>query len=461
MTRLPLTTLGTLGLICAGSAAQADVTAQQVWDNWADQMAIYGEGFTTGPVSQSGDTLTVPDVRIEFSDEEGSITAKIGDLTLTENGDGTVTVTTPESYPLSVNLAPTSGEPSAIHIIVSQENMALTVAGEPEKMTFEFDADHYTFTLDALEGADTDDVNIEAASLAFLDWSGHYTIETDDMTRISSELNLGDVVLDVLMTETDGNDQIIGAFDITDITAFSNAVVPESLNLDAEHPPFKDGLSLEVGYSAGAFEYAFDIVADEEAVTSTASADGSEFSFAMDYNELKYSSSLQNFDMNIAMPEELPLPVGIAIGQQQFELQIPLHQSTDDALQDARFAIAMSDLTISDAIWDLIDPQKILARAPVTIALGIDAQIKLFFDLLDPDQQEALALTDAPGELHGMQLTDLTLRGGGAGIFGNGAFTFDSSDFETFGGFPRPEGCLLYTSPSPRDKRQSRMPSSA
>ena len=25
----------------------------------------------------------------------------------------------------------------------------------------------------------------------------------------------------------------------------------------------------------------------------------------------------------------------------------------------------------------------------------------------------------------------------------------------------RPKGCLLYTSPSPRDKRQSRMPSSA
>ena len=32
-----------------------------------------------------------------------------------------------------------------------------------------------------------------------------------------------------------------------------------------------------------------------------------------------------------------------------------------------------------------------------------------------------------------------------------------------FGGFPvnRLEHCLLYTSPSPRDKRQSRMPSSA
>ena len=36
-------------------------------------------------------------------------------------------------------------------------------------------------------------------------------------------------------------------------------------------------------------------------------------------------------------------------------------------------------------------------------------------------------------------------------------------DFERFGtgSFALPEFCLLYTSPSPRDKRQSRMPSSA
>ena len=31
----------------------------------------------------------------------------------------------------------------------------------------------------------------------------------------------------------------------------------------------------------------------------------------------------------------------------------------------------------------------------------------------------------------------------------------------TYGGYGAPEGCLLYTSPSPRDDRTSRMPSSA
>ena len=39
--------------------------------------------------------------------------------------------------------------------------------------------------------------------------------------------------------------------------------------------------------------------------------------------------------------------------------------------------------------------------------------------------------------------------------------TKGGSKFRYFKINPTPEGCLLYTSPSPRDKRQSRMPSSA
>ena len=53
----------------------------------------------------------------------------------------------------------------------------------------------------------------------------------------------------------------------------------------------------------------------------------------------------------------------------------------------------------------------------------------------------------------------------GAGGFGNlTAFIDQGSEFEgklSFKDTVRIDGCLLYTSPSPRDKRQSRMPSSA
>ena len=46
-------------------------------------------------------------------------------------------------------------------------------------------------------------------------------------------------------------------------------------------------------------------------------------------------------------------------------------------------------------------------------------------------------------------------------VIGTDGFGFERDDMSKIHKFPHFGGCLLYTSPSPRDKRQSRMPSSA
>ena len=91
-----------VAILCA-TTASADVTAQQVWGKWNSQMDVYGQGFTTGGETMSGDTLTVSDVTIKMSDDEANITATIGDINLTENGDGTVTITMADSYPIEMD----------------------------------------------------------------------------------------------------------------------------------------------------------------------------------------------------------------------------------------------------------------------------------------------------------------------------------------------------------------------
>ena len=45
-----------------------------------------------------------------------------------------------------------------------------------------------------------------------------------------------------------------------------------------------------------------------------------------------------------------------------------------------------------------------------------------------------------PAALHALQVSELRLSGGGAELSGNGAFTFDNSDLETFRGLPAPNG---------------------
>jgi len=112
----PLRHSAILAAIVCGTTAHADVTAQQVWDNWTNQMGIYGQGFTTTGEEMSGDTLTISGVKIEMSDDETNLTADIGDINLTENGDGTVTITMADSYPMTLGLTPTYGDPSTVNL---------------------------------------------------------------------------------------------------------------------------------------------------------------------------------------------------------------------------------------------------------------------------------------------------------------------------------------------------------
>ena len=431
--------VGVFGMLLSGTAAHADVTAQQVWDSWNDQMSIYGDGFTTGGETVSGNTLTVSDVKIMMTDEDASVTADIGDINLTENEDGTVNITIPDSYPLTLDITPQFGDPSSINVIVSHTGMILTVSGDPEAMTFAVAADRYALTVDSIEGEAAKEVALTDATLAMTDISGQYSIIEDELTNISYKLDLGALDVDVLLTEIAGDNRIKGNFDISDIGMFANIALPLDFDIDADHPPFDEGLAVNGGYSFGNLSYIFDINADGEAASGSASVESGELGVSFDYDEMIYTSSNNEININLLIPTELPFPIEAAMKGYGFDFRVPLSQSVDGP-RDAHMGFDFTDLVVSNGIWNLLDPGEILPRDPLTIAFELDAQVTPFFDLLDPAQQESLRRTDVPGELNALQLSALTVRGLGAAITGNGAFTFDNTDLQSFDGFPRPEG---------------------
>ena len=54
----------------------------------------------------------------------------------------------------------------------------------------------------------------------------------------------------------------------------------------------------------------------------------------------------------------------------------------------------------------------------------------------------AMAMADMPAELYELTLNTLVVDAVGAMLTGEGAFTFDNSDMQTFPGMPRPQGQL-------------------
>ena len=425
-------------LLC-GTTASADVTAQQVWANWTSQMDVYGQGFTTTGEEMSGDTLTVSGVQIEMSDDETAINAQIGDINLTENGDGTVTVTMAESYPITLDLTPEFSAPSTINITVAQDAMEIVVSGDPDAMVYDMSADRYAMSVDSIEGDTATELDLQDAMIAMIDFAGTYSVTTDDLTQIAYDFTIGALDIDVDFSEVGGTGFVKGNGDIADLALRANITTPVDMDLSGDQPPFADGLAMEGGYSFGALTYAFDFDADGEAASGTASVDNGNLGFSFDIDGMSYIGASNGINLSVLLPNEIPFPLEASMAKYGFDFQIPLSQG-EDGPRDARVAFNFTELAVSDVIWNLADPQNILPRDPITIALGFDAKVTPFFDFLDPEQQEAAAMSDIPGELNSLDVTELVVRGAGAEITGDGAFTFDNSDLETFDGFPRPEG---------------------
>ena len=426
-------------LSLGATATLAEVTAQHVWDNWTNQVAIYGQGFTTGGETMSGDTLTVSDVRIMMSDDEAAITANLGDIMLTENGDGTVAVTMSESYPITINLTPRFDDPTTIMATVAQTGMSLIVSGDPDAMVYDVSADRYALSVDSLGGAAAEEVNLDVAMLAMIDLAGQYRVGEDTLTQMSYAMTIGAIDLDLGVREAGGTGAVSGTADLSTLSMFANIETPLDMDMNADMPPFDDGLAFEGGYSFGDLAYAFDFQDEVETASGALTASGGTLAVSMDYDGVSYTSTTRDLDLSILIPAEFPFPIEATLANYGFDLLIPLSVA-ENGTRDARLAFNLTDLDISSSLWDLVDPGEVLPRDAITVALGLDADVTPFFDVLDPDQADAMMMADVPGEINAAEITELTIKGAGAEITGDGAFTFDNSDLDTFDGFPRPEG---------------------
>ena len=380
-----------LAAIVAGSTAFAEVTAQQVWDNWKDQLDLYGEGgVTIGSETMSGSTLTVSDLSIQMSDPEANITATLDEIQLSEMGDGTVSITMSDTYPMTVTFTPTSGDPTTLNIVARNEGMSVIVSGTPDVMEYALNAPSYVIALEGIAGDGADEIDIN------------------------------------------------GTF--ADVTAQAKIALPIDMDMDAPETAFIDGLSIAGGYSFGATSYDFAIDADGEQADGAASIEGGSLTVAMDIDGLLYQGETRGLNVLLNIPGELPFPVEAQLGAYGFAMEVPL--SSADEPRDFALSLNIADLAVSNGIWNMVDPGEILPRDPATASFALSGTATPFFDLLDPEQAQAAAMSDIPGELNSLSLDSLKLAIAGALITGDGSFTFDNDDLATFDGFPRPEGAL-------------------
>ena len=422
-----------LAALMSGQAALADVTAQEVWENWKQSLDLYGEsGVTIGEETVDGGTVTVSGIAISFSDDEVTVSGDMGEIIFTENGDGTVSIAMAESFPLEI----TDNTGVSMLMSVTNSGLQMVASGTPDAISYDVSADQYAVVVDQF----TDPNEEIQGEMRFTmnGVTGKYLIETGPVQDITYGLAADSLDMLIDISEPGGDGTVIVSGKVDGLYADANARLPEGANFEDPENLVADGFSIAATYGLAAGNYLFEVNVDGEAASGTASTGASDIEIAFGNDGFLYDVLTSNIALEMSQVPEFPFPISVSLAEYGITLQGPLSATAEP--EDIAFGINLTDLSINDELYMLFDPSGILPREPATIRVDLTGAAKLFFDVLDPEQADAMAMADMPGELESVTLNELTVKLAGASIDGTGDFTFDNSDLQTFDGLPRPEG---------------------
>ena len=430
---LTTTAIGT-ALIVLGSTATADVSAAEVWADWRKSLVLYGENnLSIGSETMSGDTLTISDVTMSIVDDVSSVTMNMGTITLTEQGDGTVKVDLPPSYPMTVTS--NAGE-GGLKMTFTQEGADIVVSGDPSELTYTMEIDKYGLTVDEITEGDK---TVEAdARFAMNDIAGTYVSRDGNLQNMTYDMTAGsiDMLMDIAPPEAPG-DHFVFSGKVLNIAMGMELALPLDISAMAPENLFVEGLAMTGNYTFDEGAYIFDVKAEGEQTSGSVSTGSGKLDFKMDDTLMSYDSLTNDVAMTLE-GGAMPFPIELAASQYGTGFDMPLNKS--DELSDFGLRLNLTDLAVNDMIWMMADPSGQLPRDPATLLLDLSGKVKMLMSLLDPEDAEMLEAGEQPAELHAMTLDNFKLSAAGAEVTGTGDFTFDNSDLTTFDGMPAPTG---------------------
>ncbi|MCA1775232.1 MAG: DUF2125 domain-containing protein, partial [Loktanella sp.] len=314
----------------------------------------------------------------------------------------------------------------------------LIAGGTPDAMSYDLTADQYAIILDSIEGstpAPEGDLRVAMNNV-----TGTYAVSGDDLRDMSYDLSIDSVDLLADLTEAETDTTVLMSGKINSLLVDANVTMPPDADFEnAPDDAFAQGLAMAANYSIEGSDYIFDITETGQSTSGTISTGESMVDVSLDSDAMLYDVNVNGVQMQIETPD-LPFPVDVSLADYGILIDMPL-ASTEEA-RDFALGLNLSELTVNEEVWSMIDPAGQLDHGPATVALDLTGEGKLFFDLMDPEQQQAAAMAGMPGELNTLTLENLLISAVGANVTGSGGFTFDNTDLQTIPGVPRPEGSV-------------------
>lgn len=442
MKRWNLTGSTAIALFISGSASFADVTPEDVWQNWQDTSTSYGQTIKADSATRDGDTLVVTKVTNSSENNGTSVSGTIDEVRMKDMGDGTVQITMSDSYPITVNVPAVEGvegaQPSTVTITLTAPGMTTIASGTPEATSYTVTAASIGAKVVGSESSDAAAVDM-TLDATLTDVTGNYTVEgAADAKKIASDFAAKGMTFSVV-----GSDKTAGTdFDmkasVADMAAKSNGTMLSPEAMADMAAALKAGFAAGFNLTYGATTFDVNVTQAGSPTKITGGMTGGDMSFALDGGGFQYGSGSKGLTLKVDSAE-IPIPdMSFSYGEAAFNLLMPITKS--DAPVPFALMTKIVDLSVSDAIWGMIDPTAALPHDPATLVIDTKGTARLTSDITtDTAAMEAMGSTP-PGELDSFDLTELHASIAGADLTGTGSLTFDNTDMASFGGFPAPTG---------------------
>lgn len=435
----PLLAASTVAMMASAPAAFADVTASDVLSQWKDYVARSGQTLTTGSEDMSGNVLTVTDMSFKQDTPEMSLDVTMDSVTFTENGDGTVSIAMPDSYPIVIDIMPPDEDPVKVTASVQSQGMMVTVSGTPEEMSYAYSADSLSVMLDQIDAPNAKDMTVDA-SVKLSGVDGTYDIGSGAVAAFTSTMAASgfDLTLDMDVPSEKGALKL--AMTASDLSMTSDGTMPEGVDYQDMTAALGAGFAFTGGMKLSNLSQDFEFKDGADTMSGTSTAETGSLDMAMSSDGLSYKTAGTVLDMTLS-GSSIPLPqVHLTMAETGFGITMPVTKS--DTPKDLGLLLRLVDLTVPEEIWGMADPGGALPHDPATLILDLKGTGNWLIDIMSPDAGKGMSPGGMPGELHTLDIDEMELTAVGASLTGTGGFTFDNEDLMTWGGMPAPDGSV-------------------
>lgn len=358
MTRTVQNAALAIAFVAAAQTALADVTPQEVWQNWQDGAMAQGQTVTAKSTSMDGDTLTVTDMTISFDGTDGKGSVTFEQMQFQDNGDGTVAVILPDSFPMTLSMPAAAGvagaKPTDLTMMVTMPDAAITASGVPDSLSYETDMPTVEVAVDTTEGEGDSATKVDL-SVKLTGVTGTYLIEAAEVgTNLTQDFAAKTLDVSAKTTGSDPQSNVTVALSLTDFGGKAEITGMPADGMADLKTAMQSGMTMDASatYGIGSVD-----ISGQDAgkpIKLTGSLGGGGFNLAMSGSTFHSDASNKSITLNMAATD----------------------QSTQtDFVFTGTLADFNSQVDIDGMVWDDIQdfPAALKAGLKMTIGLGIGA----------------------------------------------------------------------------------------